>query len=537
MSISMLSAPSAFKPTLVSDYFFNEPPSPLPHSFTHDVHLSSSPELESPTGAGSNHAVHAGFKKSEIAATIPEEEQHHDAGDAEEDVVMEITTEAEHVPSPSRAPHPSNDARDVSMTDVSTAKSSEAESSTSARTAAVVPCEQVSAHCARIHQNLMNAAMAVVPPTKSQAPHPQQQPQQQVPPPPMQPQERKYSASTTSTMVSAPSTAPNSHGNSPVSPCSDAAMSTSVSASGTPSPPPLRLPQAAQAAMAMNLPPALMPADQQSQPQQQQQHQNLTPKPSPPRSVPSAVSQLTPVAVPPHTTPAKESSSTYHQANTQHAQTPHQPSRREHHHHHHHSTHSNPTTPPTHTRAHHHSNAVVPASQPSTSSSSSSAAAALASRTPENVEYVGPFILGPVLGRGCTGTVRLGTHKRTGFECAFKIIEKKTLASNTDGTHSALWAKVKREIAILKLIEHKHVLKLYDVLETENRLYLVLEKSERGELFDYIVSKGRLDRHESLRITAQIIMGLEHCHSFSICHRDLKRGCTGTNALVQLTRA
>jgi serine/threonine protein kinase len=70
--------------------------------------------------------------------------------------------------------------------------------------------------------------------------------------------------------------------------------------------------------------------------------------------------------------------------------------------------------------------------------------------------------------------------------------------------------QVKREIVILKLIEHPHVLKLYDVLETENRLYLVLENVKGGELFDYIVSKGRLDRHEALRICAQIVMGLEH---------------------------
>ena len=133
------------------------------------------------------------------------------------------------------------------------------------------------------------------------------------------------------------------------------------------------------------------------------------------------------------------------------------------------------------------------------------------------VEYVGPFVLGPVLGRGCTGTVRLGTHKHTGFEVAFKIIDKKYLNSEPK-----LWKKVKREIAILKLIEHPHVLKLYDVLETEHRLYLVLEHVKGGELFDYIVSKGRLDREESLRLTAQIVLGLEHCHKHSICHRDLK---------------
>ena len=91
-------------------------------------------------------------------------------------------------------------------------------------------------------------------------------------------------------------------------------------------------------------------------------------------------------------------------------------------------------------------------------------------KLPTKDDMVGPFKLGPVLGRGCTGTVRLGTHKDTGFKVAFKIMKKKHINSKPN-----LWAKVKREIAILKLIEHPHVLKLYDVYETNTLLYLVLE--------------------------------------------------------------
>jgi len=132
-------------------------------------------------------------------------------------------------------------------------------------------------------------------------------------------------------------------------------------------------------------------------------------------------------------------------------------------------------------------------------------------------EMVGPFILGKVLGRGCTGVVRLGTHIETGFQVALKIMKKKHLNSKPK-----LWQKVRRETAILKLIEHPHVLKLYDVLETPDNLYLVLENVKGGELFDYITRKGRLDREEALRLFAQIVQGLEYCHLHSICHRDLK---------------
>lgn len=132
-------------------------------------------------------------------------------------------------------------------------------------------------------------------------------------------------------------------------------------------------------------------------------------------------------------------------------------------------------------------------------------------------QHVGAFLLGPVLGKGCTGVVRLGTHQETGFQVAFKIMKKKYLDSKP-----RLWQKVKREIAILKLIEHPNILRLYDVLETPDRIYLVLEHVKGGELFDFIIKKGRVERDLALRMVSQIVQGLEHCHEHSICHRDLK---------------
>ncbi|XP_067902990.1 serine/threonine-protein kinase BRSK2 isoform X3 [Heterodontus francisci] len=88
---------------------------------------------------------------------------------------------------------------------------------------------------------------------------------------------------------------------------------------------------------------------------------------------------------------------------------------------------------------------------------------------------------------------------------------------------TARWTKkVEREIAILKLIEHPHVLKLHDVYENKKYLYLVLEHVSGGELFDYLVKKGRLTPKEARKFFRQIISALDFCHSHSICHRDLK---------------
>ncbi|KAJ4443191.1 hypothetical protein ANN_04841 [Periplaneta americana] len=87
---------------------------------------------------------------------------------------------------------------------------------------------------------------------------------------------------------------------------------------------------------------------------------------------------------------------------------------------------------------------------------------------------------------------------------------------------SCVLLQVEREIAIMKLIDHPHVLGLSDVYENKKYLYLVLEHVSGGELFDYLVKKGRLTPKEARRFFRQIISALDFCHSHSICHRDLK---------------
>jgi serine/threonine protein kinase len=96
---------------------------------------------------------------------------------------------------------------------------------------------------------------------------------------------------------------------------------------------------------------------------------------------------------------------------------------------------------------------------------------------------------------------------------------------------------IEREIVIMKLIDHPNVLNLYDVWETKTELYapflrifatelttsyLIMEYVPGGELFDYLVKRGRLPVSEALHYFQQIIHAVDYCHRFNICHRDLK---------------
>lgn len=151
---------------------------------------------------------------------------------------------------------------------------------------------------------------------------------------------------------------------------------------------------------------------------------------------------------------------------------------------------------------------------------------------------VGPWRLGRTLGKGSTGRVRLAKHTTTGQLAAIKIVPKNII--DFDGSNSAsnnnqrkkkrkqkvdengLPYGIEREIIIMKLISHPNIMALYDVWENKNELYLVLEYVEGGELFDFLISNGRLGEQDAVKYFRMIINGVSYCHKFNICHRDLK---------------
>lgn len=130
---------------------------------------------------------------------------------------------------------------------------------------------------------------------------------------------------------------------------------------------------------------------------------------------------------------------------------------------------------------------------------------------------IGDYNLMKTLGTGTTGKVKLGQNMTTGAFAALKIIKKANFIAKP-----TLEAKIHREIALMKLLDHPHILKLIDVLEAPRHLHLVLEYAENGELFDYLVRSQSLREDVALDIFRQLIYGLDYLHKHSICHRDLK---------------
>ncbi|KAK0202967.1 kinase-like domain-containing protein [Desarmillaria ectypa] len=150
------------------------------------------------------------------------------------------------------------------------------------------------------------------------------------------------------------------------------------------------------------------------------------------------------------------------------------------------------------------------------------------SRAGDDPKMIGCWKLGRTIGKGSSGRVKLARHSKTGQMSAVKIIRKSFLFSRRESLDNAeeeaarLEQALQREIVIMKLVDHPNIMKLYDVWDTANHLYLILEHVQGGELFDYLCEKGRLSPSETLRYFQQIIAAVDYCHRFNIVHRDLK---------------
>ncbi|XP_053684497.1 serine/threonine-protein kinase MARK2-like isoform X2 [Sabethes cyaneus] len=130
-------------------------------------------------------------------------------------------------------------------------------------------------------------------------------------------------------------------------------------------------------------------------------------------------------------------------------------------------------------------------------------------------EHIGKYKLLKTIGKGNFAKVKLAKHVPTSKEVAIKIIDKTQLNASS-------LQKLYREVRIMKLLDHPNIVKLFQVIETEKTLYLVMEYASGGEVFDYLVLHGRMKEKEARAKFRQIVSAVQYCHQKRIIHRDLK---------------
>ena len=135
--------------------------------------------------------------------------------------------------------------------------------------------------------------------------------------------------------------------------------------------------------------------------------------------------------------------------------------------------------------------------------------------TEESPAILKDYTLIKDIGEGNFGKVKLAKLKSTKEKFAIKILDKEKLKTQTKST-------LFNEIQIISRLNHKNIIHVEKILEDQKNYYIIMEYCEKGELFDYIVNKERLNPAEASIFFYQLINGVEYIHKQGFAHRDLK---------------
>ncbi|TKY61215.1 CBL-interacting serine/threonine-protein kinase 9 [Spatholobus suberectus] len=129
---------------------------------------------------------------------------------------------------------------------------------------------------------------------------------------------------------------------------------------------------------------------------------------------------------------------------------------------------------------------------------------------------VGKYELGKTIGEGSFAKVKFARDVENGNYVAIKILDRQHVLRHN------MMEQLMREISTMKLINHPNVIKIFEVMASKTKIYIVLEFVKGGELFDKIAANGRLKEDEARNYFQQLINAVDYCHSRGVYHRDLK---------------
>lgn len=137
------------------------------------------------------------------------------------------------------------------------------------------------------------------------------------------------------------------------------------------------------------------------------------------------------------------------------------------------------------------------------------------SRIDKNI--AGLYDIEKTLGSGHFAVVKLARHVFTGEKVAVKVIDKTKLDEVSR-------AHLYQEVRCMKLVQHPNVVRLYEVVDTPTKLYLILEFGDGGDMYDHIMKhEGQgIIEEKAKHYFRQVVSAIDYCHKLHVVHRDLK---------------
>ncbi len=131
-------------------------------------------------------------------------------------------------------------------------------------------------------------------------------------------------------------------------------------------------------------------------------------------------------------------------------------------------------------------------------------------------EYLGPYHIEGVLGRGGMGTVYKGRHSKSGDPVAIKVIAPGV------ANQMRFRRRFSAEVETLKRLRHPHIVQLIGYGEEQGLLFYSMEFVEGHSLHDHMRQHRKLHWTEVIQVGIEIAAALKHAHDLGIIHRDLK---------------
>ena len=122
------------------------------------------------------------------------------------------------------------------------------------------------------------------------------------------------------------------------------------------------------------------------------------------------------------------------------------------------------------------------------------------------------------VGKGGFGQVWKVRHKENNKIYAIKVISKTTIFETN------MVSQMNREIEIMYMLHHPHIIKLVNHFEDDDNIYLIMDYASKGQLYSHLKRQGKFDQRTASQYMREVISALKYLHSFNppIIHRDIK---------------